>query len=71
MDSPQVTYEQAQVLAAHAVIVQGGFSTPEIERDRILKDASRQDDPQEFIDSTVAIFKSELRGSSVGREGDS
>ena len=55
-----VTDEQAKILAAHAIVVQGGYSTPEIERERLLKDASRATDPQAFVDETVALFRSEL-----------
>jgi len=33
-----ITDEQAQMLAQHAIHVQGGFSTPEIERERAKRD---------------------------------
>jgi hypothetical protein len=36
--STTITDEQAQMLAQHAIHVQGGFSTPEIERARAAKD---------------------------------
>lgn len=58
--APVVTADQAAVLAAHAHYVQGGFSTPEVERERLLADAARQDDPQAFIDATCAKFQAEL-----------
>lgn len=57
---PTVTDEQARILAAHAHVVQGGFSTPEIERERLLKDAAGAADPQQFIDETVGKFAVEM-----------
>jgi hypothetical protein len=38
VDDYTVTDERAQLLAAHAIYVQGGFSTPEIEAERARKD---------------------------------
>lgn len=58
--SPTVTDEQAAILAAHACVVQGGFSTPEIERERLLKDAAHAADPQAFINETVGKFAAEV-----------
>jgi hypothetical protein len=40
-DASVVTNERANMLAAHAVFVQGGFSTPEIERARAEADIKR------------------------------
>ena len=40
-DARVVTDERAQMLANHAIYVQGGFSTPEIERERAEKDMAR------------------------------
>lgn len=59
---PSVSDEQALVLATHAIVVQSGFSTPEIERERLLSDAARSADPQAFIDETVAKFRAEIPG---------
>ena len=57
---PVVTDEAAAILALHCAVVQGGVSTPEAERRRLLTDAARQDDPQGFIDATVARFAAEI-----------
>jgi hypothetical protein len=40
-DEPVVTDAQAELLAMHAIHVQGGFSTPERERERALEDLRR------------------------------
>lgn len=58
--TPTVSDEQAAILAAHAHVVQGGFSTPEIERERLLKDAAGAADPQAFINETVGKFAAEV-----------
>lgn len=34
----KITPQRAQLLATHAIVVQGGFSTPEIEKERAEKD---------------------------------
>jgi len=39
--SPTITDEQATLLAQHAVFVQGGFSTPEIERTKAEADLAK------------------------------
>lgn len=38
VDQPTITDPQALILAEHAIFVQGGYSTPERERERLLAD---------------------------------
>jgi predicted phage-related endonuclease len=66
--TPVVNDEQAVILALHAHVVQGGFSTPEIERERLLKDAEHSDDPQKFIDETVGKFAFEVMQAQLARQ---
>lgn len=37
----RITKERADLLAMHAIVVQGGFSTPEIEKERAEKDLAQ------------------------------
>lgn len=38
-------FKTPELAALHAVVIQGGFSTPRIEAERMLRDGERRGDP--------------------------